>query len=471
MPNFPKVEFWPGMSAEIDGRRLARSAIPVKGVSYHSPLRFLEIYANSASSGIQSETSAFGSSFAVKDIGWENIEKLFFPRIPGTEVVLGDSIPQPPFAWRQADAQYLALSFTYNTNAFFRIFSELCERGRIAPSDVEPLLDKACAVLTGLYRSRSHFLIRNINNNFNMYLISKVVESLVGKRCYDSERQEFPSTRRSLAAALMMAPDHQHLPIVEKMGVALGKGVSFMESRMHKGVLGKGAMTDAKETMYRFYHRSIVIDHRLKLLDMISNVGTKKSSFALAVILDDATETVDDLLWLQDLIQCFPFFKVRLLVNTAQISINFSSQMLKEVWRSPCFRQLVSKLDSQFLVVPIYCPFISFQTSYLPPQAKEAIRAADAVFVKGANFFETCQIPEKDTFHAFVVYGPISRAYSGFCDLDGVFAHIPAGRSGYYHREKSFGGIVNLDSVIKESSGSAASNRKDNRYSNHALEN
>ena len=223
------------MSAEIDLRRLAESAIPVKGVSHRSPMRFLEIYANAAISGMEPRTPAAGLPSELRDMAWGDIEQSFFPRIPGIKVTLGDSIAQPPFAWRQADPQYLAVSFTYNTNAFFRIFSELRNCGRIPASDVKPLLDKACAVLTRLYRTRSHFLIRNINNNFNMYLISKVVEFLVGRSCYDSERQELQSTRTSLAAALSMAPQHHRLPIVEKMGIALGQGVSFMESRMRKG--------------------------------------------------------------------------------------------------------------------------------------------------------------------------------------------------------------------------------------------
>ena len=165
----------------------------------------------------------------------------------------------------------------------------------------------------------------------------------------------------------------------------------------------------------------------------------------------------------RQLIESFPFLKVRLLVNTAQISINFSSHMLKEVWQSPSFLSLVSRLGTQFFVIPMYCPFISFQTSYLPPQAQQVIQEADAVFIKGANFFETCQIPEKETFYGFVVYGPISRAYSGLRNLDGVFAYVPVGSSGYYHRDKNAGGIVSLASVVKQASASDARPAADSR--------
>jgi len=59
------------------------------------------------------------------------------------------------------------------------------------------------------------------------------------------------------------------------------------------------------------------------------------------------------------------------------------------------------------------------------------------LFVKGANFFETYQIREKPVFHAFVVYGPVSRSYTGLRDLDGVFAYVPPGEVGFSHRPRT----------------------------------
>jgi hypothetical protein len=437
------------MSAAIDLKRVARFAIPVKGVAYHTPLRFLEIYGNS---GVGPSTVCSGvkhSSCSTSPAArpWSQIARDFLPKIPGVRIALGDDVPQPPFAWRDADADYLALSFTYNTNALFRILSLLSERRLIEASDVDLLLDRACLLLASLYKARNHFLIRNINNNLNMYLISKVVESLVGKKCYNSDQQELQATRHSLTVALSMATQYKYFPVMEKMAVALGEGVCFMESRMSRGRLSKGGSTHVQEAIHQFYGKRIAIDHRSKLLEVISNAGLKKNSFSLAVILDDATESVGDLLWLQDLMQEFPFFKAHLLVNTAQVSINFSSHMMREIWRSPCFRSLVSRIGSQLFVTRIYCPLISFQTNYLPPSARKVIRESDAVYVKGANFFETCQIPEKDSFHAFVVFGPMCRAFTGLSDFQGVFSFLPAGTTGYRHHAGSRR-VVSLSDTI-----------------------
>jgi hypothetical protein len=362
---------------------------------------------------------------------------------------LGENVPQPPFAWRDADAEFLAVSFTYNTSAFFRIFSELQKAGQIPANSVGELVDRACLLLAQLYRAKGHFLIRNINNNFNMLLISRVVEFLVGKKVYNSEMQELDLTRQSLAASLALAGDHLHLPLKKLMGIAVAKGVSFIESRIVSERLGKLAVQQVQDVTWRYGDGNLVIDDRDDLIKMISDAGPRKNGFTLAVILDDATETVDDLLWLMAAMDNYPFLKVHLLVNKAQVSINFSVQMFDIILRTPCFKGLANHLNGQLRVLPIYCPLVSFQTEYLPQRAKRAISQADAVYIKGANFFETCQIPEKETFYAFVVFGPISRLYTGLQNFDAVFAHLPAGTAGYVHNQQSEK-IVTLTQIVQE---------------------
>ncbi len=414
------VEFWPGLTAEVNIAALQSKAIPVKGITYQRPERFLEIYANT-----QCDSG--------NKMPWEEIVHYYLPRIPGVAFELSEHVHQPPFAWREASVNQLAFSFTYNTNAFYRILSLLATRKQIQASQVDKLLDAACLTLSRLYRAERSSLIRNINNNLNMYLISKVIERLVGKDVYDAELQELDVTSAALAHSLSQAHEHMHLSPLEKMGIALGKGVSFTESRMKGGCLDKSNSDEVRRLSYQYYNQTLAIDHRNKLLKMIEDGGYGKNSFRLVAILDDATETVDDLLWIQDLLTKYQFLQVQLLVNTAQISINFSSHMLNQVWAAKCFYDLRLKFGSSLSVTEIYCPFISFQTNYLPPVARHAIETADAVFVKGANFFETCQILDKETFHSFVVFGPNSRFYTGLSDYAAIFAHVPVGAVGYEH--------------------------------------
>ena len=432
-----RVEFWPGMSADLDLASVARAAVGVKGVAFRDPLRFLEIYENTISTRQRYTSGKRMTRFDnLTHLGSNELNRLSLPRIPGVTVQLGARVLQPPFAWREAEPHYLAISFTYNTNAFFRILSMLHEEGHIGTEHIEQLLDCACLRLAELYRAQSHFLIRHINNNFNMWLISKVIESLVGRRCYDADQQEPQQTRRSLATAITLAASHKHLPLHEKMGVALGKGATFIEARFADRARRATAARDAQSEAHCFFGRSLVIDHRTHLVQSIENTGLRFGRCVLAVVLDDVAESVDDLLWLQDLLNEFSFLTVRLLTNTAQISINFSAQMLASVLRAPVFNELRAHYGGRFRVTRLYCPFISFQSNYLPPVARRAIAAADIVFVKGANFFETCQLPEKETFHAFVVCGSVSQRYTGCPVGSGVFAHVPAGVAGYRHARR-----------------------------------
>lgn len=426
------VRFWDGLTAEIDLSAVAKAAIPVKGVSHHTPLRFLEIFANGAH-------SPFSLPY---------IEKRFLPSAPGLQVRFDDASAHPPFPWKDADPFHLAVSFTYNTNAFARILMLLAKRGVIQHQDIDDLLDRACLTLSRIYLAQNAALIKNINNNLNMFLISRVIEFLVGKDNYDSDCQEMESTEGALAIALSMAHENTELKTAEKMGLAVAKGVAFLEGRVRGRRIGRIAARDVRETSHQYFQSSLAIDHRKELIEMIDTAGVERDEFLLAVILDDAAESVDDLLWLGELINTNVFLKIHLLLNTAQISVNFSRTLFSSALSSQTLSKLAAKLGDQLLVTEIYCPFISFQEAYLPPAARSLIQASDAVFIKGANFFETCQLVEKHTFHAFVVYGPISRAYTGLPDFSGVFAHLPPGVTGFRHRRRRED-IVTLRTIVE----------------------
>jgi len=428
--NLRQVEFWPGKTAELDIATLAASAVRVKAVSSPFPLRCLDLYLNSelddAFSRLlprlrDSETETFTT-----------IKNSILPTSHGEVLQIGDHVPQPPFAWRDADPFELGLSFTYNTNGFFRILMNLRQAGLVEESDVPRLLDDACLLIGALYRADGHSLIRNVNNNLNMYLIPKVIEHVVGKTRFDADLQELATTRSAVDQAIILAHRRRNLPTLTKMKISLGMGISFMEGRLRHGQLTHDGIDQVETCSHRFDESKLAIDHRPQFLEMISNAGRGRH-FSLAVILDDAAESIDDLLWLQDLVQEYPFLRVHLLVNSRQVSINFSVHLMHQIWRAPVFHELTSRIGSQVLLTVIDFPLVSFQTNYLPRSASRLISEADVVYVKGANFFETCQLREKETFYAFVVYGAISRRYSGLNDFDGVFAHVPSGSIGYIH--------------------------------------
>ena len=106
----------------------------------------------------------------------------------------------------------------------YRILKNLSSEGKIANSEIGNLLDQACLILAQIYKAGRFHVIKHINNNFNMYLISRVVEELLGKETYSSEEQELSLTGQSLATAMEMTPGFVFLFRSREDGVCIGNG-------------------------------------------------------------------------------------------------------------------------------------------------------------------------------------------------------------------------------------------------------
>lgn len=424
------IEFWKGMVYDVDTAQLVSQSIPVKGKQYQNPCRFMEIYGNLTEKefSYRQIKEKYPTHFAVTNI--------FLPSIPGVDVLLGENVYQPPFTWKDCLPMSLAVNFTYNTNAIYRILSNLVEGGLIPKQRLPQLLDEACLMLAYVYKSQDHFIMRNMNNNLNMFFISKTIQELVGTDIYDCNMQEITLTERSLRYSLGLVREHCKYDIPQQMAMALGKGVAFIEKHLSGYALSNDSIRSINHRSYAYYERPLPIDHRALLIEKVARADEEGQGISMCAILDDTSETVDDLLWMQSLIKKFKTFKVNLLVNTAQVSINFSAVMLETVLENHHFKALRESIDKQLFIYKTYCPLISFQRNFLTSGACEVIDKSDFVFVKGLNFFETCQIITKPTFYAFVVYGPTSRLYTGLKDYDAVFAYLPEGFAGYQHSNK-----------------------------------
>lgn len=445
-PRLSTVHFWDGLSAQIDLAQIERSAMSVKGSICPYPLRFLEIYENLDSRyghGLADVTTVntltsldqAQHGYDLRKHPWRTVKEYFLPKIPGTRFGLGDNIQQPPYCWRECDPRTLAVNFTYNSSAIYRILGNLATQGLVPHKMLPTLFDRACECLALVYKARHNFVIRNMNNNFSMYLVPKILEYLLGKTTYDSETQDEPLTNTSLRTSLTLVHDYASLDTLSLMAIALGKGVSFMEKHVQDNRIDRSNLISIQDTFHSYSKQGLAIDHREVLLDMIENSGMRRDRFTMAAILDDTAETVDDLLWMLRLLERYPFFSVEAVINTARVSVNFSLDMLPAVLNSPVFSSLAARFGCQFRVVKIHCPLLALQPNCLTKAVREAIQKADVVYVKGANYFETLQLVEKDVFYAFVVHGPISIKYTGLNEYDAVFAYVPAGKAGYIHGE------------------------------------
>ena len=439
---FTNIRFWDGLTAEIDLADIKRTAMWVKGSVCPEPLRFLEVYQDLGANPAQhahdltrSPVLQQGSDFGT--MSWRTVEESFLPRIPGTAFRLGPELNQPPYCWRECDPHTLAVNFTYNSSAIYRILDDLVKQRTIPQKRFSDLFNRICLCLAKVYRANDHFVMRHMNNNVSMYLVPKVIEHVLGKHIYDSDRQDEPLTNSALSVSLDLLGDYSSLNIRSLMAVALGKGVSFMERHVRDRSIDKVNLISIQEVFHSYSERPLAIDHRDVLINMIENHCAKKNSFTMTAIVDDTTETVDDLLWMLKVLEQYPASRIEAVINTARVSVNFSLDMMSPVLNAPEFSGLAARLGGQFRLIPTYSPLLALQANCLTPSVLEAIERADAVYVKGANYFETLQLMDKDVFYAFVVHGPISAKYTGLKPYDAVFAYVPAGTTGYVHGDGS----------------------------------
>ena len=169
------IEFWGGASLDVDLQMVGSSAVPVKGKSYSNPCRLLEIYGNSNVHNKSNRGSAILERYK------DDIQFTFLPKIPGVTVRFGADIYHPPFLWCDCSPAVIATNFTYSTNAIYRILSNLAEEELLPERAIDHILDDACLLLAAAYKCDRHFTIKNINNNINMFMIAKIIETLLEK--------------------------------------------------------------------------------------------------------------------------------------------------------------------------------------------------------------------------------------------------------------------------------------------------
>lgn len=422
------IEFWEGNKVDIDYDKLAQDSLSVKGKRYHNPCRALEIFGNLTNLDVERNLEF---SFKLSNIF---IRKSHLALPSGFKIPLNDGVYHPPFVWKDCSPNALSINFTYMTNALYRILTGLVDHNLLLDEKVGNLLDEACLKLCKIYKLNNGYIMKNINNNINMFFISKVIESLVGPKIYNCEFQEMELTSEALERTLNSIDSYISNSLLQQMALALGSGITFFENFISE----KSNDTNSnkvliEERMYSYLEKAIVIDHRKHLIERIETANDSGKDITMCAILDDTSETVFDLLWMQHLIKRNVHLKLNLLLNRAQVSINFSSNMIQKILTNRHFKFLASKLNSQVFLYHTYCPLISFQTNILMKDAWYVINNSDFIYIKGLNFFETCQIKNKDTYYAFVVYGPVSCLYTGLNDFDAVFAFVPEGEEGFRH--------------------------------------
>jgi len=436
-----EFELWDNLKAVVDLSEVNNTSLDVKGEIYNNPSRCLEIYA---------ETKEPTDSGLKLKLEFNNSrDTCFIPFLEDYIVPVGEKINHPPYLWQDTDPSLIISNFIYNTNAIYRILKNLERQELLPSSEIDNLLDKSCKTLCSLYKYSGNFIIKHINNNLNMSLITKIIELTLGQSVFKITNQESRLTSASLYITLGEIEQFHDYDIYQLMAISIGRGRVFYNDLLNvKKLRPENNIKPNGDQTYKYLGEKPVIDHRNHLIERINKENDEGKIIRMSVILDDTSESIIDLLWIQKLLIMNKFLEVHLILNKAQVSINFSSDMLMPVLQNYFFKELASRLNHKLKVHVINCPLISFQTNLLDNNTLKIIYNTDFTFVKGLNFFETFQIPEQDVYYAFIVSSYISRIYTGLNEGDAVFAYVPAYKSGYlHHKEKSK--IKTLKNIIE----------------------
>ena len=230
-----------------------------------------------------------------------------------------------PFLWKDCSPSKLAVNFTYNTNAIFRILSNLADQNLIPKTKVTNLLDRACLLLCQIYKFHNNSIIKHINNNINMYIISKIIETLLGQEIYSAEYQEPVITARSLEHTLKTVDNYARLSTLQLMAISLGSGVAFIEEYIGTEEQIRADKILIEERIFAYAENPIAIDHRNKLINRVKTSDSMGVPITMCTILDDTAETVYDLLWISS---------VQMLVEQKQLVtmhlVGFSATMFSK---------------------------------------------------------------------------------------------------------------------------------------------
>jgi hypothetical protein len=424
-----EIELWDNLKAVVDFSEVNNNSLDVKGEIYNNPSRCLEIY---------TETKEPKNSLLKLKLEFNNSkDTCFIPFLEDFIVPVGEKIKHPPYSWNDTDPSLIISNFIYNTNAIYRILKNLERQDLLSSSEIDNLLDEACKTLCSIYKYSNNFIIKHINNNINMSLITKIIELNLGQSVFKITNQESGLTSASLYSTLSEIEQFHDYDIYQLMAISIGRGRVFYNELLNDKKLrpANNIRLNADQT-FKYIGKEPVIDHRYHLIERIIKSNDEGKIIKMSVILDDTSESVLDLLWIQKLLITYKFLEVYLILNKAQVSINFSSHMLNPVLQNPFFKELASKLNNQLKVHVMNCPLISFQTNLLDDNTLKIIHKTNLTFVKGLNFFETFQILEQDVYYAFIVSSYISRIYTGLNNGDAVFAYVPAYKTGYLHNKE-----------------------------------
>jgi hypothetical protein len=317
------------------------------------------------------------------------------------------------------------------------------------PEDVlREVVHSALMIYAVLLKMDGHLLVRTISFNHSMYLQERIVDLAFGERLPSETLPGIGFMANSMALSLLSTVGP--IDFRELCELSVFMGIVWASESSRQGEFSgdrRAAVVELLRELERA-RSTFGVDHTEKLHEQVSMCERCSGVF----VLDDNGESVFDLAIVQRLLEEYRDLTISLLINRFPVSNNISLPTLRAALEEPTFdaaRRFVS--EQRLLIYTENQAFRSFEPDYLSVVAREVIEHADFVYVKGANFFETFQLPQKTRYHCFTVSGPTGVMLTGFPEGTGIFARIPAGVNGFEYFDSTH--ITTLKELLSESIG------------------
>jgi hypothetical protein len=338
-----------------------------------------------------------------------------------------------PFPLRLASPQKLVHTLGWiDANVKVTVESLTAPYDVPAPA-VRQIVESALKIYSYLVKQRDYYLARSINFNHSMFLQDRILNLLLGDSICMAADRLGGSGKLANQIAMELLRNLDTLSYRQLCALSVFMGVIWTSSQdVQRAFAANPSLTLGHiETQLNTQAGNWCIDHTDRFL---ADMGTE-APITVCVILDDNGESVFDVALFQRLLNDSGSLRVVLIVNRYPVSNNIALETLQDLLRDPFFQDLRRHLEQGRAGLCVERQvFRSFELAHLQPETVHLIRQSQATYIKGVNFFETCQIPDITRYYCFTVHGRTSTMLTGCAEGKGVFVKLRPGETGYtYH--------------------------------------
>lgn len=293
---------------------------------------------------------------------------------------------------------------------------------------ISRIVDSALTIYSLLLKQQDYWLANSVNFNFSMFIQDRILNLILGDYLLVNnllKRRNYLSNK--IALEFIKELGLQSSEDLCVAGIFMGVIWTSDENFQQKFIDNNDDIFTDIYSQIQFSKDKMVVND---INEFIIDLSIPENLIEIAVVLDDNGESVFDLAMFQQLLRELGNLSVSFIVNRFPVSNNISLETLLNLLTDEYFQDLARfKESNRVKIVMEDQVFRSFEPAYLRHETRRIISNAHGVYVKGANFFETFQLPESIAYHAFTVYGEMSMILTGFLQGSGIFARSPRGET------------------------------------------